>query len=72
MSIISESIPILPNKKDQLKGYSHEFKWLLKNAIPLVVSYLLQNSLQSVSIVSAGHLVSFKKKLFFFLYVSLF
>ncbi|KAI8982423.1 mate-domain-containing protein [Mycotypha africana] len=40
----------------QQKGYRHEFKWLLKNAMPLVVSYLLQNTLQSFSIVSAGHL----------------
>lgn len=56
--IISESTPVLPTKRDQTKGYSHEFKWLFKNAIPLVISYLLQNSLQSVSIISAGHLVS--------------
>lgn len=59
MSIISESTPVLPNKRSQSKGYAHEFKWLLKNAMPLVISYLLQNSLQSVSIISAGHLVSF-------------
>ncbi|KAI8064746.1 mate-domain-containing protein [Gongronella butleri] len=36
--------------------YTLEFQWLLKNASPLIVSYLLQNSLQSVSVISAGHL----------------
>lgn len=56
--IISEQTPILIDKRSQKKGYSYEFKWLLKNAMPLVISYLLQNSLQSVSIISAGHLVS--------------
>ncbi|KAI9354998.1 mate-domain-containing protein [Pilaira anomala] len=54
--IISEQTPILIDKRSQKKGYSYEFKWLLKNAMPLVISYLLQNSLQSVSIISAGHL----------------
>jgi MATE family multidrug resistance protein len=55
---ISENTPILLNKRNQSHGYHHEFKWLLKNAIPLVISYLLQNSLQSISIISVGHLVS--------------
>lgn len=57
MPSITENTPILSNKHPQKKGYSHEFKWLLKNAMPLVISYLLQNSLQSVSIITAGHLV---------------
>lgn len=57
MSIVTEST-LLINKRNQKKGYKHEFKWLLKNAMPLVISYLLQNSLQSVSIITAGHLVS--------------
>lgn len=64
MSIVTEST-LLINKRNQKKGYKHEFKWLLKNAMPLVISYLLQNSLQSVSIITAGHLVSF-----FFVYIS--
>lgn len=58
MSIVSESTRLLSKRQDQKKGYRHEFKWLLKNAMPLVISYLLQNSLQSVSIITAGHLVS--------------
>ena len=61
----SESTPILLRQTDQTKGYKHEFKCLLKNAIPLVISYLLQNSLQSVSIISAGHLVSFISSILF-------
>lgn len=57
--ILSENTPILLNKRNQsVKGYQHELKWLLKNAMPLVISYLLQNSLQSISIISVGHLVS--------------
>jgi MATE family multidrug resistance protein len=59
MSTITENTPILSNKHHQKKGYTHEFKWLLKNAMPLVISYLLQNSLQSVSIITAGHLVTY-------------
>lgn len=57
MTLITEETPILSNKANQAKGYSHELKWLLKNSMPLVVSYLLQNSLQSISIITAGHLV---------------
>lgn len=55
MSTSTESSPLLIKKK---KGYIHEIKWLFKNAIPIVISYLLQNSLQSVGIMNAGHLVS--------------
>ncbi|KAI8984097.1 mate-domain-containing protein [Mycotypha africana] len=66
-SALNETSPLLPAKyigdndflkpsQERQKGYLHEFKWLLKNAMPLVVSYLLQNTLQSFSIVSAGHL----------------
>ncbi|KAG0741376.1 hypothetical protein G6F57_006960 [Rhizopus arrhizus] len=54
MSISTESSPFIITK--QSKGYFYEFKWLFKNAIPLVISYLLQNSLQSVGILNAGHL----------------
>jgi MATE family multidrug resistance protein len=56
MSISTESSPFIITK--QSKGYFYEFKWLFKNAIPLVISYLLQNSLQSVGILNAGHLVN--------------
>lgn len=56
------STPLIPvsssNVANQKAGARQEIIWLLKNAIPLVISYLLQNSLQSVSVISAGHLVS--------------
>ncbi|KAI8381460.1 mate-domain-containing protein [Radiomyces spectabilis] len=51
-----EKRPFLFQRMTVTAGHKHEFKWLLKNAMPLVLSYLLQNSLQSVSVVSAGHL----------------
>ncbi|KAI8080727.1 mate-domain-containing protein [Gilbertella persicaria] len=51
---MSETTPILNSK--QPTGYRHELSWLVKNAMPLVLSYLLQNSLQSVSIITAGRL----------------
>lgn len=57
MSIVTENTPILSNKRQE-KGYRHELKWLLKNSMPLVISYLLQNMLQSVSVISAGRLVT--------------
>lgn len=56
MASDTEIIPVLPIKQDQRKGYLYEFKWLFKNAVPLVISYLLQNSLQSVGIMNAGHI----------------
>jgi MATE family multidrug resistance protein len=56
------STPLIPvsssNVANQKASARQEITWLLKNAIPLVISYLLQNSLQSVSVISAGHLVS--------------
>ncbi|KAI9253148.1 mate-domain-containing protein [Sporodiniella umbellata] len=56
MASDTEITPILPKNKHQQKAYLYEFKWLLKNSIPLVVSCLLQNSLQSASIMNAGHI----------------
>ncbi|KAI8378094.1 mate-domain-containing protein [Choanephora cucurbitarum] len=56
---MSETIPILNNNLDKEQiGYRYELRWLIKNAMPLVVSYLLQNSLQSISIITVGHLGS--------------
>ncbi|CAO3591054.1 unnamed protein product [Absidia cylindrospora] len=57
---ISPSTPLIPVASplgiNQKATFRQEVIWLLKNAIPLVISYLLQNSLQSVSVISAGHL----------------
>ncbi|KAI9025962.1 mate-domain-containing protein [Phycomyces nitens] len=53
----TENTPLLSSKSALVsKPYRQEFKWLVNNAMPLVLSYLLQNSLQSVSVISAGHL----------------
>ncbi|KAI9487872.1 MAG: mate-domain-containing protein [Benjaminiella poitrasii] len=56
MALVTEQTPILINKRNHKRGYTYEFKWLLKTAMPIAISYLLQNSLQSVSIITAGHL----------------
>ncbi|CAO3578677.1 unnamed protein product [Absidia cylindrospora] len=52
------SSPLIPTAHvtSPTVSYRQEFMWLLKNAVPLVISYLLQNSLQSVSVITAGHL----------------
>jgi MATE family multidrug resistance protein len=52
--------PLIPSAHVKIPSFSfrQESSWLLKNAVPLVISYLLQNSLQSVSVITAGHLVS--------------
>ncbi|KAI8336801.1 mate-domain-containing protein [Chlamydoabsidia padenii] len=46
----------LAHVKHHTASFRQESIWLLKNAVPLVITYLLQNSLQSVSVISAGHL----------------
>ncbi|KAI8340492.1 mate-domain-containing protein [Chlamydoabsidia padenii] len=58
---LSPSTPLIPVSSTngiviEKASARQEITWLLKNAIPLVISYLLQNSLQSVSVISAGHL----------------
>jgi MATE family multidrug resistance protein len=35
-----------------------EFRWLIKNCLPIVFTFLMQNSLQMASIFTLGHLVS--------------
>ncbi|KAI8089358.1 mate-domain-containing protein [Halteromyces radiatus] len=54
----SPLIPVSLSSGESKSTYRQELYWLLKNALPLVISYLLQNSLQSVSVISAGHLGS--------------
>ncbi|CAO3639392.1 unnamed protein product [Cunninghamella blakesleeana] len=49
-------LPSTSPLNNQKPTYRQEFYWLIKNAIPLVISYLLQNSLQSVSVITAGRL----------------
>ncbi|KAI8388515.1 mate-domain-containing protein [Radiomyces spectabilis] len=52
----TERSPLLPSSKVDENGWSTEFKWLLKNSLPVIGTYLLQNSLQMASIFTLGHL----------------
>lgn len=57
--LLLPSSPLNNNNNNNVKPtFRQEFYWLIKNAIPLVLSYLLQNSLQNVSVITAGRLVS--------------
>jgi MATE family multidrug resistance protein len=47
----------LPNNEKEVSTYTQEFKWLIKNALPVVFTFLMQNSLQMASIFTLGHLV---------------
>lgn len=46
----------LPNNEKEVSTYTQEFKWLIKNALPVVFTFLMQNSLQMASIFTLGHL----------------
>lgn len=54
----TEHTPLIQNKKNE-PSWQEEFRWLLKNSLPIVFTFLLQNSLQMASIFTLGHLVSF-------------
>lgn len=59
----TETTPLLivgrlsDNEKDN-STWLDELKWLTKNALPIVFTFLMQNSLQMASIFTLGHLVS--------------
>lgn len=57
----TESTPLIRTKSVEDEKYIvlwlGEFKWLIKNALPIVFTFLLQNSLQMASIFTLGHLV---------------
>ncbi|KAI7899169.1 mate-domain-containing protein [Cokeromyces recurvatus] len=57
---ISESTPLLiqtnTNNKQRHLTTRKEFKWLFLNSLPIVGTYLLQNSFQLTSIFTLGHL----------------
>lgn len=53
----TENTPLI-HKEEQGSTWSTEFYWLLKNALPIVFTFLMQNSLQMASIFTLGHLVS--------------
>lgn len=57
--IATEQTPLVnaSGKLDQdVSSWEKEFKWLLNNCIPIIGSYLLQNSLQMVSVFTLGRL----------------
>jgi MATE family multidrug resistance protein len=55
---LTESTPLL--KQDCLDHTTvrQELKWLFCNSLPIIGTYLLQNSFQLASIFTLGHLVS--------------
>ncbi|ORX49776.1 MATE efflux family protein [Hesseltinella vesiculosa] len=63
-SVMSEHTPLLANDTNINKGAMYESslmeegKWLFKNSVPIVGTYLLQNSLQLASVFTLGHLGS--------------
>ncbi|KAI8982017.1 mate-domain-containing protein [Mycotypha africana] len=56
----TERTPLISRLPDDFeKGHASlgcEFRWLVKNALPVVFTFLLQNSLQMASIFTLGHL----------------
>ncbi|KAI9490952.1 mate-domain-containing protein [Zychaea mexicana] len=55
----TETSPLVPKSRNRNDGsWSSEFRWLLFNCLPVIGTYLLQNSLQLASIFTLGHLGS--------------
>ncbi|KAF7720899.1 hypothetical protein EC973_005787 [Apophysomyces ossiformis] len=55
----TERTPLVPGKlteDERDTTWSIEFRWLLLNSLPVIGTYLLQNSLQLASIFTLGHL----------------
>ncbi|KAI8139327.1 mate-domain-containing protein [Fennellomyces sp. T-0311] len=52
----TESTPLLQGKLLTGGTWRSEFRWLFTNSIPIIGTYLLQNSLQLASIFTLGHL----------------
>ncbi|KAI9347474.1 mate-domain-containing protein [Pilaira anomala] len=56
----TENTPLIRYKtledEKYVASYLGEFKWLIKNALPIVFTFLMQNSLQMASIFTLGHL----------------
>ncbi|KAI7851718.1 mate-domain-containing protein [Circinella umbellata] len=51
----TETSPLVPKSRNN-GSWSSEFRWLLGNSLPVIGTYLLQNSLQLASIFTLGHL----------------
>jgi len=57
----TETTPLinrLPKNGKDDSSWMTEFRWLIKNALPIVFTFLMQNSLQMASIFTLGHLVN--------------
>lgn len=57
----TETTPLinrLPKSGKDNSSWMAEFRWLIKNALPIVFTFLMQNSLQMASIFTLGHLVN--------------
>ncbi|KAI7890001.1 mate-domain-containing protein [Mucor mucedo] len=55
----TESTPLIlgiSHSEKYVATWKSEFQWLIKNALPIVFTFLLQNSLQMASIFTLGHL----------------
>ncbi|CAO3586916.1 unnamed protein product [Absidia cylindrospora] len=53
----TEQTPLVNGKiNHDTSSWEKEFKWLLKNSIPVIGTYLLQNSLQMASVFTLGRL----------------
>lgn len=56
---VTESTPLIGSKHQiDHTTVRQEFMWLLLNSLPIIGTYLLQNSFQLASIFTLGHLVS--------------
>ncbi|KAK4517134.1 mRNA-decapping enzyme subunit 2 [Mucor velutinosus] len=58
---LTESTPLIGKQQDHLEDHTtvqQEFKWLIFNSLPIIGTYLLQNSFQLASIFTLGHLGS--------------
>lgn len=65
-TIENERTPLVPKVNHSLTSpttYRKEVRWLFTNSLPIVVTYLLQTSLQMASVFSLGHIVSSNKKI---------
>lgn len=62
----TETTPLIRNRsledEKYVASWAGEFKWLIRNALPIVFTFLMQNSLQMASIFTLGHLVNYNKK----------
>jgi MATE family multidrug resistance protein len=55
----TERTPLVKTSKTgdyDTSSWTAEFKWLLKNCIPVIGTYMLQNSLQMASVFTLGRL----------------